>query len=281
MNVAKGLAGNNVIANAALDHAGKLAQSALGKYLPGATLLWQSLGSYFCVNNSYVKSKLQVLFLPFRHRVWKREPAQVQQGGGAQQQQQGGAGGGAAAGGYAPPVRDVNAPDLYIPLMAVMTYMLLVGLLKGSSKVTDFSPESLVDALTAATLTTAVEIVAIKVALGVLAAGLSVRPLKYLDLLAYSAYKYAHLCVNLAGWFCFGNAVYYALLAYTGACMFYFFLSVLKTVVPDAQAGMGAFGGPSAMRGGGGASTRRTYLLFGIALLQPAAMWWLGHVRVN
>ena len=26
---------------------------------------------------------------------------------------------------------------------------------------------------------------------------------------------------------------------------------------------------------------REFFTLFGIALLQPAAMWWLGHVRVN
>ena len=82
----------------------------------------------------------------------------------------------------------------------------------------------------------------------------------------------------------FGNTMYYALLAYTGACMFYFFLSVLKTVVPDVAGAGGAFGGGSGLRGSmgsGAASSRRTYLLFGVALLQPLAMWWLGHVRVG
>ena len=34
---------------------------------------------------------------------------------------------------YAPPTRDSNAPDLYIPLMGFLTYILIVGYSKGTS----------------------------------------------------------------------------------------------------------------------------------------------------
>lgn len=34
---------------------------------------------------------------------------------------------------YAPPSRDINAPDLYIPLMGFLTYILIVGYSKGTS----------------------------------------------------------------------------------------------------------------------------------------------------
>jgi hypothetical protein len=34
---------------------------------------------------------------------------------------------------YAPPTRDSNAPDLYIPLMGFLTYILIVGYCKGTS----------------------------------------------------------------------------------------------------------------------------------------------------
>lgn len=33
---------------------------------------------------------------------------------------------------YAPPIYDVNAPDLYLPLMSLITYVLSVGLLEGT-----------------------------------------------------------------------------------------------------------------------------------------------------
>lgn len=34
---------------------------------------------------------------------------------------------------YAPPTRDINAPDLYLPLMGFLTYILIVGYSKGTS----------------------------------------------------------------------------------------------------------------------------------------------------
>lgn len=37
--------------------------------------------------------------------------------------------GGAA---LAPPVHDINAPDLYLPLMSFVTFVLFTGLLKGT-----------------------------------------------------------------------------------------------------------------------------------------------------
>jgi hypothetical protein len=37
------------------------------------------------------------------------------------------------AGGYAQPKDDLNAPDLYIPTMAFVTYVLLIGFVMGAS----------------------------------------------------------------------------------------------------------------------------------------------------
>lgn len=34
---------------------------------------------------------------------------------------------------YAPPSRDINAPDLYIPMMGFLTYILIVGYSKGTT----------------------------------------------------------------------------------------------------------------------------------------------------
>jgi hypothetical protein len=35
--------------------------------------------------------------------------------------------------GYQPPRDDINAPDMYIPVMALVTYVLLVGISLGTS----------------------------------------------------------------------------------------------------------------------------------------------------
>mmetsp|Transcript_44508 Transcript_44508/g.141717 ORF Transcript_44508/g.141717 Transcript_44508/m.141717 type:complete len:250 (+) Transcript_44508:2-751(+) len=75
-------------------------QSKMG-FLGSATLHY-----YFNVNTNYVVNKLKVLLCPFLHKgSWTRIPEQV-------------------AGGltFKAPRHDINAPDLYIPIMAFFTY---------------------------------------------------------------------------------------------------------------------------------------------------------------
>jgi protein transport protein YIF1 len=60
-----------------------MVQSTIGKYLPFASALWQSLRYYFDVNNTYVQNKVKVLLAPFRHKHWQRLPAN--ESGGIQQ----------------------------------------------------------------------------------------------------------------------------------------------------------------------------------------------------
>ncbi|KAE8807207.1 protein YIF1B-B-like [Hordeum vulgare] len=66
---------------------------------------------YFQVNNQYVWNKLKVVLFPFLHRGhWTRTTELV---------------GGRLS--YKPPVQDINAPDMYIPLMAFTTYIVVAG----------------------------------------------------------------------------------------------------------------------------------------------------------
>ncbi|KAK4279953.1 hypothetical protein QN277_011646 [Acacia crassicarpa] len=70
---------------------------------------------YFQVNDHYVRNKLKVVLFPFLHRgQWTRITEPV---------------GGRLS--YKPPFHDINAPDLYIPLMAFGTYVVLAGLALG------------------------------------------------------------------------------------------------------------------------------------------------------
>ena len=105
---------------------------------------WASLDSlryYFSVNNSYVKNKLRLIFFPFRHRNWTR--LMVSQGettSAAARKRRPlmflPAGDGDA---YRAPRDDINAPDLYIPTMGFVTWVLLSAILLGTRF--DFTPE--------------------------------------------------------------------------------------------------------------------------------------------
>lgn len=69
------------------------------------------------MSNSYVLNKIQVLLFPFLHKGWARIVEQMDDNG--------------QVGAYAAPRSDLNAPDLYIPLMSFVTYIIIVGFLSG------------------------------------------------------------------------------------------------------------------------------------------------------
>uniref|UniRef100_A0A1I8FZK0 Protein YIF1 n=1 Tax=Macrostomum lignano TaxID=282301 RepID=A0A1I8FZK0_9PLAT len=105
-------------------------QENLNKYVTNSRIKY-----YFAVDNAYVGKKLMLLLFPYANKNWSLkyssdEPAQVPQ---QQQQPQ-----------QSVPVAprfDVNAPDLYIPVMAFVTYILLCGVALGIGN--KFTPEQL------------------------------------------------------------------------------------------------------------------------------------------
>jgi hypothetical protein len=117
-----GLLGNPLLRNAGIHFGEQL----VGKNFNAVSSWWSDrLKYYFNVNNSYVINKLRLLLFPWRQRKWDREPADVDMND-------------VAAHGHSrmrsanphpfkPPCRDLMAPDLYIPCMALITYVLLMG----------------------------------------------------------------------------------------------------------------------------------------------------------
>ncbi|KAJ0407951.1 hypothetical protein ATCC90586_006323 [Pythium insidiosum] len=172
-------------------------QSAI--YLPGAYGVWGSTKYYFTVNNSYVKSRLKILLFPFWHRDWRRVGVQDS----------------AEAKSYAPPTRDVNAPDLYLPLMGFLTYILIAGYTKGASN--QFSPDVIGNDASYCLVMQLIEI-------GILAACLYLlnSSISFLDLVSFSGYKYIVLVINTVVYQLAGSLAYYAALAYTGVAVSYF-----------------------------------------------------------
>ena len=84
-----------------------------------------------------------------------------------------------------PPKLDVNAPDMYIPLMAFVTYLLVVGVALGVQK--KFTPEVLGMQATSALAWFVFEVLMIFITLQIL--GLKTA-LKTFDIIAFGGYKY-------------------------------------------------------------------------------------------
>ncbi|CAM9847481.1 unnamed protein product, partial [Choristocarpus tenellus] len=93
-------------------------QSNVAQYQPRVSGWWYILKGYFAVNNTYVMQKMKVLLLPVIKKDWFRIPIEGERKDDGKAM-------------YARPLEDANAPDLYIPLMSFMTFVLMTGYAKG------------------------------------------------------------------------------------------------------------------------------------------------------
>lgn len=127
---------------------------------------------------------------------------------------------------WALPKQDINAPDLYIPLMSFITYVLLVGFRKGLGK--GFTPEVLIQSVWRCLILQVIETFVIKFGLSLMQA-----PIPILDIFAYTGYKYVGLCLNtLARGL--GTTFGFITALYTCAALAYFILKAMAAVVPAA-----------------------------------------------
>lgn len=169
-------------------------QQNFGSYIPVAG----ELKYYFKVSNSYVWRKLLLILFPYRHLNWTRMTTTET------------AGSSGAGVSYAPPFEDINAPDLYIPLMSFITYILLWAIFQGLKG--DFHPE-LFGYLASQTLACSfLDILIFKVGLYLL--NCSTQSSLW-DLISFSGYKYVSIIVLL----CWKNIVGSSWLVYYGVML--------------------------------------------------------------
>ncbi|KAF2403198.1 ER to Golgi transport protein-like protein Yif1 [Trichodelitschia bisporula] len=184
-----------------------------------------ALKHYFNVSNSYVINKLFLVLFPWRHRPWSRQQRLSHNG---------------QDGFFLPPREDVNSPDMYIPVMAFVTYILLSTLLAGLHGA--FHPELLGSAATYAFLVVVFEILVIKLAIYLL--GINSES-QLLDLLAYSGYKFVGIIVTLTATEMLGGMgrsgfIGLAVFFYTYQANAFFLLRSLKYVLlPDHSPSQG------------------------------------------
>lgn len=93
---------------------------------------------------------------------------------------------------FLPPREDLNSPDMYIPTMALVTYILLCAVLAGLRG--SFHPELLGSITTTALAVVIFEILCLKVAMYILSIS---NDSQLLDLVAYSGYKFVGIIVTL------------------------------------------------------------------------------------
>jgi hypothetical protein len=91
-----------------------------------------------------------------------------------------------------PPRDDINSPDMYIPAMALVTYILLSTVLAGVRG--SFHPELLGSITTTALAVVIFEIICLKMAMYLLSIS---NESQLLDLVAYSGYKFVGIIVTL------------------------------------------------------------------------------------
>lgn len=122
---------------------------------------------YFQVSNSYVLRKILLILFPYRHKDWNRISTKET---GINQ--------------FLPPSHDVNAPDLYIPVMSFVTYILLWAVFQGLKG--DFHPQ-VFGYLASQTLAFFIlDIVVFKTGLYLLNCSQS----KIYDIISFAGYKY-------------------------------------------------------------------------------------------
>ncbi|KAI9733386.1 MAG: hypothetical protein M1834_003470 [Cirrosporium novae-zelandiae] len=145
----------------------------VGKFLSVAKLKY-----YFNVSNSYVISKVTLVLFPWRHKPWSRLQSSVSSNSNAIF--------------YLPPRDDLNAPDLYIPVMALVSYCLLQGLLAGIHGT--FHPELFGTAAGWALMVILLEYAALWLGMFILTIN---NESTWLDLISYSGYKFVGCIVTI------------------------------------------------------------------------------------
>lgn len=264
------------------------AAGAVAGYAPGASQLWNSLRIKFAVSNEYVIEKLKVVAFPFRKtsRVW----SDMELRGGSSNDHLSDS---TSAFGMGPldqiqrsdsvsagmnkqnqedimPVHDYSAPDLYIPVMSFVTYVLLVGLSKGTMNSAEFSPEILLDTFGSSIGTQGFEIAVMKFGFYYMAPAMAQQStslaISYVDMAAYTGYKYVMVSICLIVGLLFPS-IYTLCLIYASCCASFFLYRIMQHAVPK----------PGNDQSYG--HKRRSYFILVCAILQALTIWYLAYSR--
>lgn len=213
-----------------------IVQQKMEKYVT----FFARLKYYFAVDTAYVAKKIGLLFFPFAHKDFavhfnQDEPVA--------------------------PRYDINAPDLYIPAMAFVTYILTAGYLLGLQN--KFSPEQLGKQASSAFGWVALEIIIVLLTHYLLS--VSSSSLKFLDMVAFCSYKFTCIIATLLVSLPLGSLGYLCVLIYSTCSLGFFLMRTLRVAMLTKAADYT------------GGSKRTLYLVGLVCVLQPLMMYWLTY----
>ncbi|KAL1262172.1 hypothetical protein QQF64_007437 [Cirrhinus molitorella] len=198
---------------------------------------------FFAVDTKYVMKKLLLLMFPYTHQDWEvryhRDTPLT-------------------------PRHDVNAPDLYIPTMAFITYILLAGMALGIQK--RFSPEVLGLCASTALVWIIIEVLIMLLSLYLLTVH---TDLSTFDLVAYSGYKYVGMIFTVLCGLLFGSDGYFVALAWSSCALMFFIVRSLKMKI------LSSFSADSMSAGASAKPHFRLYITVACAAFQPIIIYWL------
>ncbi|XP_054169216.1 protein YIF1B-A-like [Oppia nitens] len=221
----------NPMAAAAIDQYG---QNLVNK---GKSWVGSNLKYYFAVDTSYVLKKLGLVFFPFTHKDWSIRYNTNES---------------------VAPRDDINSPDLYIPMMAFVTYILFSAYLLGIQN--RFSPEVLSIQASSALAWLFIEVIIVMVSLYLFSISCS---LGFFHTIAFGGYKYVCI-VPLLLMSTFDRMGYYILLLYCSLSLGFFLLKSLHIAVQN-----------NTQTSVTNQSRNGLYLVIVICLLQPIVMYFL------
>nr|XP_004659959.1 protein YIF1B isoform X2 [Jaculus jaculus] len=215
----------------------ELVDKNIDRFIPVTKLKY-----YFAVDTVYVGKKLGLLVFPYLHQDWE---VQYQQDT------------------PVAPRFDVNAPDLYIPAMAFITYILVAGLALGTQD--RFSPDLLGLQASSALAWLTLEVMAILLSLYLVTVN---TDLTTIDLVAFLGYKYVGMIGGVLMGLLFGKIGYYLVLGWCCVSIFVFMIRTLRLKILAEAAAEGV-----PVRGA--RNQLRMYLTMAVAAAQPLLMYWL------
>ncbi|KAJ3862412.1 YIF1-domain-containing protein [Lentinula novae-zelandiae] len=180
----------------------------------GGIIPLSSVKHHFNVSNSYVIHKLKLVVFPWTHKSWSRRVHRSEQG-----QTE-----------YQDPRDDINSPDLYIPLMAFVTYVLISAFHSGLQS--RFHPKILGESASSALAVVIVDFLFVYIGCYLLNVQASKQAV---DIVAYSGYKFVGVILTiLSSYLYLSRALYYVIFFYFFFANGLFLLRSLRSLLlPD------------------------------------------------
>jgi len=226
----------------------------------------RELRRYFAVSTDYVLNKLKLVLFPYTHHgTWQRSALQIKGEHGEV---------------YPPPRADINAPDLYIPVMGFVTYIIFCAIVAGFSG--EFRPEMLGIIATKALVFFAIDVAVLRLGCYLLAK----TSQSFLDSVAYCGYVFVGVALNELAQMIGGRWLMYPCLAFTGAGVCVFLMHTVRVILTlDPSSEAGGYSEPTFEMGGSDSAidpsmreqSRRRYYLLALALVQLFVMYFLAY----